>query len=164
VPVAASLTRWFLCGGSEPSRSAEALSRREVQGMSRVKILVVAAIATLAVLSLSTTAAAAPPSCTAGVTIPTSSVNCTGTLTGLPPGITHVQATLVYFCVNAFHRDRMIATVGSDLVTDAHGNLAFNLAITVPPCPTGLVPVLGAVTIAASQNGMEILSIEVPVS
>jgi hypothetical protein len=133
--------------------------------MFRVKILVVAAIAALAVLSLSTAAsAAAPPSCSAGVTIPTSSVTCTGTLTGLPPGVTHVQATLAYFCANAFHRDPMSATVGSDLVTDAHGNLVFGLAIAVPPCKVGLAPVVGAVTIVASQNGTDILSIVVPVS
>jgi hypothetical protein len=132
--------------------------------MSRIKVLVAAAIATLAVLSLSTTAAAAPPSCSAGVSIPTSSVNCTGTLTGLPPGITHVQATLAYFCANAFHRDPMSATVGSDLVTDAHGNLAFNLAITVPPCKAGLTPELGAVTIVVSQHGLPPITIVVPVS
>jgi hypothetical protein len=132
--------------------------------MSRIKLLLVAATAVLALLSLSSTAAAAPPSCTASPGVPTTSVNCSGTLAGLPPGVTHVQATLAYFCVNAFHRAPMSSSTGADLVTNAHGNLAFNLGINVPACKVGLVPELGAVTITASQNGVNLLTIVVPVT
>jgi hypothetical protein len=131
--------------------------------MSRIKILLVAAIATLALLSLTATAAAAPPSCVAGIAIPTTSVTCTGTVTGLPPGITHVSATLAYFCVNAFHRDPMSSTTGANLVTDAHGNVVLNLTIDVPSCKVGLTPVLGSVTILL-QNGTTNVTLVVPVS
>ncbi|MDX6409950.1 MAG: hypothetical protein QOE13_3021 [Gaiellaceae bacterium] len=133
--------------------------------MSRIRLLLVAAIAALALLSLSATAVAAPPSCVAGVAIPTSSVTCSGTLTGLPPNTaTNVSATLAYACANAFHRDPMTAVNSTNLVTDAHGNLVFNLTVTVPACKTGLVPVISGVTIVATQATLDTpLIVELPV-
>ena len=124
--------------------------------MIRLKLLVIAATAALALLSLSGTAAAAAPSCVAGVAIPTATVTCSGTLTGLPPSTaTTVSATLAYACVNAFHRDPMTAATETVLATDAHGNLVFSLTINVPTCVVGLVPVLSGATIVASQAGLD---------
>jgi hypothetical protein len=127
--------------------------------MSRIKILFAAAFAVLALLTVTSVAGAAPPSCTVTGT----TVNCTGTLTGLPPGITHVALTVAYACVYVFHPEvvasRGTSTEGADVTSDNHGNATFNLTASAPTCHGGTVPVPQSATLTLSQSGVVFLII-----
>jgi type 1 fimbria pilin len=117
--------------------------------MFRIKLLLAAAVTALAAGSIAGTATAAP-SCTIDVSGHATSVNCVGVLTGLPPNVsTPVQMTLAYNCVNAFHSDPMTSTASATVMTDAHGNLSFDLTAAAAPCPVGLAPVPQSATITA---------------
>jgi hypothetical protein len=70
--------------------------------------------------------------------------------------------TLAYNCVNRFHSVPMTSVVGSDLATDAHGNLKFDLTALAAPCQAGLTPVPQNATITAAQNGSTLVSLVVP--
>jgi hypothetical protein len=133
--------------------------------MSRIKIVVAAATAVLALAATSTAGADVIqplPTCVVTAT----SVNCTGTLIGLPAGTTHVALTVGYVCVYKFHPELVAphsggsVTQGADVTSPgAPHPTTYNLTVSAPTCPKGTKPVPKTVTITAAQSGVILLTV-----